>query len=393
MKKLFIYSRIITFFIIANASIIFAQNDTDFKPSKKVEGRIMYDFEFLNAGDSLNLSGSEFRRIRVSVLGKVANNIGYKLDLGFEGGSIHAKDIYINYALPEKYGNILIGRFIEPTNLDNLISSKYNTFMERSMMASMQPHMRDNGIQYYNYHLLDHRAGIQVSYTFNNNDLSGNVVADDNHETNYATRLFGVIAQNDEKNTLIHLGANYGIKTKNGDSYNYKIRFENHMGDKFIVHVGPFERENDFGLEAASTFGPLSIQGEYKYSDFNSRDNPINANGYYGFVSYFLTGEHRPYKKGTFGRVKPKKDLNFKSHSFGALELSFRYSALEVNGSQVTQPLDFNNSISNITAGLNWYLNPRTRIMYNFTHTNFNDLEFYGDNDLTGNLIRFQVDF
>ncbi len=67
-----------------------------------------------------------------------------------------------------------------------------------------------------------------------------------------------------------------------------------------------------------------------------------------------------------------------------------RYSVMDFsNYPSVTDT----NKIANITAGFNWYLSKNTRIMYNYTNGNFNDLHTYGDDNLTGHLIRFQVDF
>lgn len=52
------------------------------------------------------------------------------------------------------------------------------------------------------------------------------------------------------------------------------------------------------------------------------------------------------------------------------------------------------NKISNIAAGVNWYLNAHSRLMYNYTVTDFNAFKLYGNyQNLHGHLIRLQVNF
>ena len=89
------------------------------------------------------------------------------------------------------------------------------------------------------------------------------------------------------------------------------------------------------GLENAYVLGPLAVQAEYirSYVDVNSPGTAtqfrnVHFDGYYAQTSYFLTGEHRPYRKkdGYFGRVKPKKNFSLKRGGLGAWEVAARYS-------------------------------------------------------------------
>ena len=64
--------------------------------------------------------------------------------------------------------------------------------------------------------------------------------------------------------------------------------------------------------ETAFVYGPLSIQSELFAATADNQKGPSNQfYGGYAFVSYFLTGENRPYnrKMGVFDRVRPYEDF------------------------------------------------------------------------------------
>jgi len=367
------------------------KKEDTFKPTMKIEGRIMFDFNFLSAGD-YNFAGNEFRRVRLAAKGKVTNNIGYKAEFDFAGGEVNFRDVYLKYSLPNSKGNVILGSFTEPSSLNNMTSSKYITFFERSMLSNTQPFKYNAGIMYDNQKLFDGKMGLQVAYTFNGDKSKAFKDTSVDGGVNFIARATTAILKDSEKKQVVHLGVNYERRDNDSDSYKYKFRTENHMGNKTTVEApGIFENTSDIGFEIASTFGSLSIQGEYEISSIKTDLDTYKTNGYYAFVSYFITGEHRPYKNSSFGRVKPKKIFG-KDSGLGALELVARYSSMDFSSWNAA---DSDDKISNITVGFNWHLNNNTRVMYNFVSGDHGNLApaNYNDDNLTGHLIRFQIDF
>jgi phosphate-selective porin OprO/OprP len=115
--------------------------------------------------------------------------------------------------------------------------------------------------------------------------------------------------------------------------------------------------------------------------------------GVYAQVSFFLTGEHRPYEPdyGRFGRVRPKANIDPAEGGFGAFEVAARYSYLDLDDRNVQ-----GGRLSDVTLGLNWYLFPNARIMLNYIHADLSDREAPAfDVSGTGDIVqtRFQVDF
>ena len=161
------------------------------------------------------------------------------------------------------------------------------------------------------------------------------------------------------------------------------VRPEAHMANVSLFHVFK-EAENAkvMGFEVAYTLGSFSVQGEFVQANVSTKTDNFSVPSYYAYISYFITGEHRPYKKGenVFARVKPKNDFNFKDN-WGAVELAARYSSFDLTDAE-------QGKLNNITLGINWYLNPRTRIMYNYILSDDQSPE-----KSNIHLLRFQIDF
>ena len=114
-------------------------------------------------------------------------------------------------------------------------------------------------------------------------------------------------------------------------------------------------------------YGPFSLQGEWIWAavDSDTADDPT-FDGSYIYGSLFLTpGDRRRYKDsdGAFDRVKPKKNFSWDGSGYGAFEAAFRYSNLHLSDRAIR-----GGTLSNYTAGLNWYLNPNLRFMLNYVH-------------------------
>ena len=105
--------------------------------------------------------------------------------------------------------------------------------------------------------------------------------------------------------------------------------------------------------------GPFSVQGEYVMNSIYGEED-FSFSGYYGQLSCFLTGEKRKYKNSLsgFGRVKPKNNMK-EGKGLGAFELAARYSSMDLSEA-------YSGTLNDITFGLNWYLNPSTRLMFNY---------------------------
>jgi len=211
----------------------------------------------------------------------------------------------------------------------------------------------------------------------------------DGYGENYGDSEFNVTARiaaavwKQDKNVL-HLGLAYSARKPNDDTARFRSRPEAHMAPTRLVDTGSISSDSVglLGLEAATVFGPFSVQGEYVSADISRTggESDLTFSSYYIYASYFITGESRRYKNGVFGRVKPHQNFG---PGAGAWEVVARHSSIDLQDNDALGGEETNN-----TVGLNWHLNPNSRIMANYVNA---DLKDVGAATITQ--MRFQVDF
>lgn len=199
------------------------------------------------------------------------------------------------------------------------------------------------------------------------------------------SRIAGLPWHASEKE-LLHVGFGYSHRAPLNNETRFRARPEAHLAPR-LMDTGTIVTEaiDLFGPEAALVYGPFSLQSEFIDAVIESRpgDNP-NFMGYYVFASYFLTGEHREYdpESGEFDRVKPLENFRGPSGGWGAWELAARYSRLDLSDGNIN-----GGDLQDITIGVNWYLNPNFRWMFNYV---LGDLRHGGEANIFQ--MRFQLD-
>ena len=380
----------------------------DKKFKLQIGGRIMTDFAFFNENDTFKASsvegdqksGGEFRRARIFLAGLLYNRIGFKAQYEFAGGSPKFKNVYIQLVKLPWVGNFRVGNYKEPWSLENLTSSKYITFMERSLPNAFS-RSQILGMGFFN-HALDQRLTWNVGI-FYDTDQDSPISNFDIHpgEWNGGFRITGLPWYPNKGRQLVHLGFSYihEDQGKNG-SFTVESRPEAHLTSFNPVGVnlasGTMEKINRYNFEAAAVYGRFSLQFEYMLlnGDAPVGTPGVHYTGWYIHASYFITGEHRKYKtkSGTFARVSPRQ--NFEDGGWGAWQVALRYSTLDLNDDNSAAAY-LGGEMDNITVGLNWHLNPNTRFMFNYVHSMVDSAAVPSAS--AGNLnifqARFQIDF
>lgn len=369
-------------------------------------GRVMLDWATINAGSDfeqqleavgedspLDGTGVEFRRIRLFTDGLFYDRVGYKVQLDFAGQDADLKDVYMQLVKVPYAGRIRVGHYKEPFSLEELTSSKYITFMERSLPVVAFAPSRNTGIGIGN-NAFEKRFRWDLGYFYDVGD-DGDFF-DDFNNYQLTVRVAGQPWYRDNTH-LLHLGLSYSHLFRDDDEDDARLRFrtrpEAHITDVRLANTGQFFADDADKLnpELAFVYGPFSLQGEYFLADTDAGivDDPTFT-GWYVFGSWFITGESRSYSQSsaTFGRVKPKNNFSIGKPGWGALELAARYSTVDLTEEDVNGGEQYN-----ITGGLNWHLNPNTRIMFNYIYADLEDRAGVDDDDINIFQARFQVDF
>ena len=349
----------------------------DGKTKIKIGGRIQYDVMWIRQDDLLNAhfdahNGAEFRRARIYTSGTIYKNIKFKFQMDFAGAKSVVKDAYIRLTKIPFVGNLQVGNFKEPFGLSMLTSSKYITEMERPLGNAFD-NDRNLGFMLFNQHF-DKRLSWFAGYFYPSGN-TGKYIGD---KYNLAFRLTGLpVYKIDGGYRILHLGAAYVHQYQDNTEISYKIRPEAHLAPKYLtLEVDHVKNVNDFNSEFLLIIGSLSFESEYTMSFIKpSESSGLNNSSYkvfayYGTVSWFITGEHKNYVKSktTFDRLSPKKNFG-NDGGIGAIELSLRYSDINFNDSDL-----IGGEMNSLTGGINWYLNPATKVAFNYVHANVKDL-------------------
>jgi len=328
--------------------------------SFEVGGRLMLDTARYWNNSDLN-NGSEVRRARLFMRGQVYDDWKFKLQTDFAGNEVSLKDAYLRYSGLD-FADITVGNFKEPWSLEELTSSKYITFMERSLPVEAFAPSRRLGIGGHSHS----KSG--MSWTAGYGAFADTVDADNNNDNEgYGFSARATVAPIAEKNRVVHLGGYGEWRKPTDDEARYRTRPESHISNEQLVDTGTIDDVNHtvkWGLEAATVMGPFSLQGEYMSVDNHidgGSDSDPEFSGWYAYGSWFITGESRHYEasSGTFDRVEPKSIVG--KGGKGAWELGARYSSIDLDDSGIQGGEE-----EDLTIGLNWYATPTIRFMANY---------------------------
>jgi len=372
------------------------------KPSLILSGQVQADQVYFgqdavsreSVGDLQD--GAQFRRLRIVARGTSFEVLEYALGVDFAlANQPSYLDNYIEWKQLPWLQQVRVGHYFEPFSLERITQNRNNTFMERSLVDTFAP-ARNMGVMTYG-NTENERATWAIGTFRSNSDNVGN----DSFDSGQALTMRGTCLpwwdDASDGRFYMHLGAAYSWR----DASQNQVRFRNTPEIRkqqprevlgpvknppsnyfngqpapfapIFVDTGNIKADNFqlFDPEFALILGPLSLQSEYAFATVDQIGGPpLFFNGYMAQVSYFLTGEHRPYdrKQGIHTRMQPLEDffrVRTKSQGvqtgLGAWEVAARFSNIVLNDKNIQ-----GNNLTDFTVGLNWYLNSYTRWKFNY---------------------------
>lgn len=305
--------------------------------------------------------------------------------------------------------NIRIGNQKEAIGFEHIVSSRFQPFMERSY----------NQDTFYGGLFNGFIPGIAALGVFDQEEMMGtyhiglfkptnNVFAFNTGDGDYSLtgRLTRLLIWNDDGEQLLHIGGSLrqatAVSTNVGGGSSNSLRYQqfrtrdairtglsgNWPTPANIVLSGDDEQTANGELVAVN--GRWTFQSEYLVNGLqNARFVPY-ANGvtgpptgpdvgtavyHGGYVQllYFLTDDHDHYSKknGCFERVTPNENFflvrdesGCRCFGTGAWQVGARYNYLDLNDKGLNGGI-----LHNVSAGVNWFLNPNMKVQFNYMAT------------------------
>jgi phosphate-selective porin OprO/OprP len=404
--------------------------------SFKVRGRIQYDVGYVSnpddnvlvggstaSGSGLNIRNLGFnhraRRIRLGGEGTIPGGFGYKCEMDFANAATSFGDCVLSYTPTNSPFNVQIGNQETNNGLEQISSSRWSSFVERAAFDDAFINTRRLGIN-LGYVSKDNvfrlNAGLWAAHSIDSSlDNEGWIGA---ARAVYAPLMGG---------NQMHFGLNYQHRkfqsNNNGTTAagagqpstnqvaRYRARPFSQLTDVRFVDTGNYAAKSDdiFGVEAAGIFKSLHVAAEAQWLKSNAYDagdtlshitgtdlldqfpgnattflvpdgNPSYWGGYIE-AGYFLTGETRGYKNGTWDRTKVLKP--FSKGGSGAFQINARVDYLDLETNKLQEA--FNNNFATgvfaasnnytrggkqlgLQAGLTWIPEDYVRVLLNYSH-------------------------
>ena len=337
-------------------------------------------------------SGTNFRRARLGITGKLFHDFDYMILTDFGGAG--AEDVgrfheaWIQYS-GLKSAKLRVGEFAPNVGLADAGSTNSSPFLERASAAEVARSLAGGDTRMA---VAAFNGGDRLLWSF---AITGNTVsalntqatsftaANADEQLGVTARLAGTPFKG--KDWLIHAGINYSAVINPGDAgasaatrYPVQLRDrpELRVDGTRLIDTGAVNAQSarETGVELGWQNGPLFAQGEAFNFDIKRKDPATGAtdpsfSGWYVEGGWSLTGEARKYNTMTaaFDGVTPAHNFDLKAGHWGALEVVARYSTLDLNYHETaaTAADRVRGGRQDVAAlGLGWQLNPSVRFVF-----------------------------
>jgi phosphate-selective porin OprO and OprP len=363
--------------------------------------------------------GVNLRRARIGILGKFQGDWNYALIYDFGGSSdgfastasvggvpvgflpggalSGVENAYLSYTGFKPFGGQLAiegGVLDLPITLDESTSSNDIPFMERA----------SSGVVARSFAADDFRSAFGGRWftdvfwagAYVTGPTTGAIHSASSVNPNGTTEQLGAAARVagqivSGKDYSLHLGADaeflidppHNLVTK-AQTLTFADRPELRIDPTTLISTGAIANVSGaqvYNVEAAATYGPLYLQGEYFW--FNVDRNamtglpPFGApslkfEGGYAEATFILTGETRKYNPAAaaYLGVIPEHPFSLADGGWGAWEIAGRFSTIDLNNQLGIATGIAGGRQTVFTAGLNWYVSRNVRFLFDYLHGN-----------------------
>jgi phosphate-selective porin OprO and OprP len=359
----------------------------------RLRGYIQADGRFFFDQSSSAVDTFVLRRVRPIFEGTVHKIFDFKIMPDFGGGTTVLQDAYLDAKFNPAF-KIRFGKAKTPFGLERLQSATDIIFIERSLATNLVPN-RDLGIVVFG-----DIGGDKFSYAvgvFNGVvDLGSADLDTFGDSKDFAGRVFVKPVPGLGVGIAITAGNQDGVLLSPGlPTYRTQGQlafFRYRLGTTLDATTLASGTRLRYSPQATFYTGPFGVLAEYVSSSqeviLGTSEVEIE-NDAWNFTAHFvLTGEPAGYKG-----VSPKDPFDLEVNKFGAWEVAFRYSQLNIDEDAFpifADPLTAASQAQNWAVGLNWYLNKNVKFSFSYDNTSFEDANIKTEKVF---MIRNQISF
>ncbi|MCU0869436.1 MAG: OprO/OprP family phosphate-selective porin [Burkholderiales bacterium] len=395
-----------------NNGIVFETQDR--RTTFNLSGRLDADYRYFL--DDLEPSGFDVRRAYFTLQGRwqdwltwditgdfaqspVSPTVGAQGSNQLRNGGSTLDVAWMNAAWSDAV-QLRFGQFKMPYSMDQLTSSRFIDFQERSMMDQLVP-AKERGAMIHGVPRLGTTYGIALS---NGQGKGGNepaAIADHPDVIARATVNFAELLGY-QAIAVAHVGlmGSTGTLANGSTAQGERSEARGYTFFQPSAFNGDNVRRTRSGFELAGAYGPFKLQGEFTSIAYDGRsatgrEFAKSLMSYYVSAVWMLTGERfaDAYRNGVFGRIVPISNYTPGGNSgWGAWQLGLRFSAFDATdfpmltaGQATAQGLtgtgvlivnsatapQFTNRAEGITVGLHWLWTPNLSVYFNYDETRY----------------------
>lgn len=333
-------------------------------------------------------NGVYMNDIRVGLKAKY-KQFDIKVDVGFAGGKVSAKDVFFQYNL-NKHSYLRTGHFAEPFGIDHMESSSNIKFITPNASSSAFSPGRKLGLEYIGWNkYMWVGAGLFADGDAMKNSIDG--------DDGFSVTGRWVLNPLQKKGRILHVGLSGSYRKADASGYNEdgeanlkRVVFESRLNTNVerrkglnAVIIGA-DYQAKYAVELIGAYGPVFLQAEY----FNAlveqvQDWPTyKASGAYAQVGVLAIGGDYAYSSSwaRMGSPKPK-----------SLEFVLRYNYTDLNDGHAGVK---GGIMSDWSFAANYYLNKYVMFRLNYSYMSLGENNpFAAGEDIHSVQARVQVVF
>jgi len=352
----------------------------------------LYQQEDTKQNSSFNID-----RVRLYTEGFLYKYFQYRIQVETASSTI-LRDAYLNLTyLPQ--ANVQVGQYKVPFSYESLLTKRYLDLVERSavVLSTVNP-ARDIGFM-----LHGKLGGGLLAYQLAVLNGSSQNRADTNSAKDLAARF--VLAPFTTYKDSLLTGLNFGGAVTYGHQPKGRsIPGTTPIGFEFFQPVDVRGDRLRVGGHLAWFYGPYSLSGEYIYTSEERQKlgesgenlSDFVTNGGYIGATWLFSGEQKVFGRPNRPRLSflnPFKDMD----GWGSWELAARYEYFTLdNEADGKLGALKRNRYDAARIGVNWYLNPWTRVSVEYVYSLFDDSNRSprpGHHSVNSVLSRVQIEF